>query len=352
MKKGIVMDMNDSFLTLLTPEGEFLHARKQNISYQIGEEIHFFPIESETNSRSLSVKSFLRLKPIGMVSILAAFGIFFGTLIPIYHDNKAYAYMSIDANPSIELGINKNMQVVELTGYNKDGKRVITSLHNWKKQDVSQLTETILNKMKKAGYLHDNQSVIISTVLTDDPGTTVKEQLKENISEIKESAMDKHLDVTIYNSTEKEREEAKKLGMTSGKYHEDHLTSYPVQKENGNKVQEGQGKVDKNAAEPAVTAPPGQIKKQVEIPSKDTNGNENNLNKDNNKDTKVPPGQLKKNSEESGNLNFGQLKKNDESSIKKNPGQLKKITENPQKQSYLHKESSNNKYQSNHKEKH
>ena len=26
MKKGIVMEIDDAFLTLLTPEGEFLHA--------------------------------------------------------------------------------------------------------------------------------------------------------------------------------------------------------------------------------------------------------------------------------------------------------------------------------------
>ena len=44
MKKGIVMEIDDAFLTLLTPEGEFLHARRQNQPYLIGEEIHFFPI--------------------------------------------------------------------------------------------------------------------------------------------------------------------------------------------------------------------------------------------------------------------------------------------------------------------
>jgi hypothetical protein len=42
MKKGIVMEIDESCLTLLTPEGEFLHARRQNQPYAIGEEIHFF----------------------------------------------------------------------------------------------------------------------------------------------------------------------------------------------------------------------------------------------------------------------------------------------------------------------
>jgi hypothetical protein len=42
MKQGIIMEIDDEFLTLMTPEGEFLHARRQNQPYAIGEEIHFF----------------------------------------------------------------------------------------------------------------------------------------------------------------------------------------------------------------------------------------------------------------------------------------------------------------------
>ena len=161
--------------------------------------------------------------------------------------------------------------------------------------------------------------------------------------------MDKNLDVRIYNGTEKEREEAKKLGMTSGKYHEDHLTASPIQKQKGNKEQEEDpGEVGQKAAEPAVTAPPGQLNKPVTNSSNNTNGNADHLNKNDSKDTKVPPGQLKKNSQESVNLNFGQLKKQDEDSINKTLGQKKKKTESPKKQN----KNSYHKPQSNHKEKH
>lgn len=38
------MEIHDGFLTLLTPDGEFLRARKLHNHYQIGQEIDFFPV--------------------------------------------------------------------------------------------------------------------------------------------------------------------------------------------------------------------------------------------------------------------------------------------------------------------
>ena len=39
------MEINKRFLTVLTPEGEFLRARNLKENYQIGQEIDFFPLE-------------------------------------------------------------------------------------------------------------------------------------------------------------------------------------------------------------------------------------------------------------------------------------------------------------------
>ena len=44
--------------------------------------------------------------------------------------------MSIDINPSIELGINKNYEVIQLIPYNDDGKKIINQLEDWKHKDV------------------------------------------------------------------------------------------------------------------------------------------------------------------------------------------------------------------------
>lgn len=49
-------------------------------------------------------------------------------------NEKVYAYMSIDINPSLELGVNENLKVVELTPYNKEGRAIIEEIHGWKKR--------------------------------------------------------------------------------------------------------------------------------------------------------------------------------------------------------------------------
>jgi hypothetical protein len=219
MKKGIIMEIDESFLTLLTPEGEFLHARRQNHPYAIGEEIHFFSIEMVKTSNQLnSLKKIFRLKPV--LGLMAAVVIFLGTFIPMHQNNKAYAYMSIDVNPSIELGVNKKMQVVEMTGFNQEGKKIISRMSDWQKKDVSELAKTILAEIQKEGFLKTDERVIISTVLTKEPEVKVEKKLQENIEEIKETVIKQKVEVTVLKATEKEYQEAHKLGITTGKYHE------------------------------------------------------------------------------------------------------------------------------------
>ncbi|MFL6563253.1 MAG: anti-sigma factor domain-containing protein, partial [Bacillus sp. (in: firmicutes)] len=147
------MEIDEVFLTLLTPEGEFLQARRQKQSYTLGEEIHFFPVGTiKTSFTFKRLKAIFSYKPVWV--FMAALVIFLGSFIPVYQNNKAYAYMSIDVNPSIELGVNKKMKVVEITGFNTEGKKVISHLKNWKKKDVSVLAQTILAEMKKEGFLN------------------------------------------------------------------------------------------------------------------------------------------------------------------------------------------------------
>jgi hypothetical protein len=313
MKKGIVMEMDEAFLTLLTPEGEFLRARKQNELYVIGEEIDFFPIDIHKTQRLFTIKNLLKVKPIWAVSVMAALLILLGSFIPMYQDNKAYAYMSIDVNPSIELGVNKKMQVVELTGFNKEGKKIISSINDWKKKDVSKIAQAILSEIKNEGFLKNNLPVIISTVHTTKPVKQVESKLKENIEEIKTTVTNQKLEVTVYTSTEKEREKAQKLGMTTGKYHENEVNASINEKKQrklNQKQKDRKGNTIKTQQKSVL--PPGQLKKQTENGTTQNHtpvnkGQQNSVN--DGKRTSSLPGQLKKVDEEKYKQNYGQVKK-------------------------------------------
>jgi hypothetical protein len=329
MKTGVVMDMDESLLTVLTPDGEFLHAKKQDRPYTIGEEISFFPLETVARKRFISN---FGLKHV--LTLSAALLITFGSLFPMYQSNQAYAYMSIDVNPSIELALNKKMQVVELTAFNKEGKEIISHLEDWKKQDVTKITETIIAEMGKEGYLNNNKQLIISTVKTEAAEKEIEKQLEANIKEIEATATQQQLELTVVSGTEQDLEKAHQLGLTTGKYQTKSLN-----KGNG-KEKTNVKKESMRESQPGVKVPPGQLKKQEPANAQADNGavattppqagNEQN----NQVGNSIPPGQQKKmEQQQPGKQNKGQLKKQQNKNT--SPGQDKKQSQN---------KNSNNKY--------
>jgi hypothetical protein len=327
MKKGIVLEIDDGLLTLLTPEGEFLRTKRQDRSYTIGEEISFLPMKNAMQ-RKLFIHV-LKMKPVWVAA--AALIITLGSLFPMYQGNHAYAYMSIDVNPSIELGINKKMQVVELTGFNEEGRQIISHLEAWKKQDVSKITESIISEIEKEGYLKDNKQLIISTVQTEKTENQFNKQLEANMKEIKAAVSEQQVELTVVSGTEKDLEKAHELGLTTGKYqtksfHKDNG------KEKSNKNRKSKGD---SPQEDITAAPPGQLKKQdnqslnldsstVETAPQAGNGNANQTGRENNSGNPIPPGQLKKIDGQNAKPGNGQFKKMEEQSTKNNYGQLKK----------------------------
>lgn len=213
------MEINDAYLTLLTPDGEFLRARKQNQHYAIGEEILFFPSAKQERIKSLGfLTRIFSAKPVAAAAI--ALILLFGSYLSFYQNNKAYAYMSIDVNPSIELLLNKKMQVLKVTAFNQDGKKIVAHLGEWKNKDIAVITQQLIKEMKKQGYLKNHHRVVISTVRTEKTEQSAETVLTENIKEIKAEVADDDLQLTVVNGTPEDLKKAHDLGMTTGKYKE------------------------------------------------------------------------------------------------------------------------------------
>ncbi|WP_285879517.1 anti-sigma factor domain-containing protein [Neobacillus mesonae] len=313
------MQIEDSFLTLLTPEGEFLRARRQDGAYMIGEEILFYPIvDNKKNSSFIHrFNQSFRMKPLWIASFLLV--IILGSLFPVYKNDKAYAYMSIDVNPSIELGVNDKMQVIELTGFNEEGKKIISRLSKWKKQDAAELMKSLLAEMKKAGTLKENKHVIFSTVRTKERKNDVEEKLQQDIKEIKETIHSQQLDLTVLSGTKKVLKKAHKQGITAGKYQSN--------KQNIKTTNENPKKENNNT--PQSNTPVDIIKNQSQ--KQDGKIKNYQLEKQNQNDgKKIPPGQSKK-LERNPKVNVGQQKKaiNQERPMKKDQvSSLKKNVKN------------------------
>ncbi|MDF2859534.1 MAG: YkrI [Neobacillus sp.] len=303
------MEMDDSYLTLLTPDGEFCRAHKQDIPYSVGEEIYFFPIMvQQRNKPKGTFIDIFKLKSVWMST--AVLFVFLGSVVPVYQSNRAYAYVSIDVNPSIELGINKDMKVVELTGYNKEGKNIVSQISDWKKRDVSEVTKQILTELKSEGFVKD-EPIIISTVRTEKFAEKAEQKLEQNIKEIKQTVSNQQLEVNMVTTTEAELEKAHELGVTAGKYQEVKMEitekkQNKAKNQNKNKYtdksndeQTNNKNTDKSKDEQSYNEYTDRSKEEQTNNRNNGNANANEkaknqtIPKESNTD-KIPPGQLKK----------------------------------------------------------
>jgi hypothetical protein len=285
MRKGVILEINELYLTLLTPEGEFLRARKLQQDYQVGEEIHFFP-ESETVKRKKFDVSVLTSLKARSIMLAAALMLVMAAILPVYQDGQVYAYMSIDVNPSIELAVNDDLKVLQMKGYNPEGKEIITEIEGWKKKDAALVAEMILDKIEAQGYFNNKNEVVIATVHNTKARKSVDQKLEQKIAEIKKTTTDEDLNLKLMEATNEDREKAVKQGVTTGVYKEKQKSAAPnpaakpVEKE---KKAEPKKEKKEPVQQPVRQEPepeqkkkeaPGQVKKEKPEPPKGNSNSE------------------------------------------------------------------------------
>ena len=349
------MDINEDFLTLLTPDGEFLRACNHHKHYVIGQEIDFFPVSQ--NEKKFSLIDYLqgfRRKSVLAAALLCVF--IFAAIFPFFSEDKVYAYMSIDVNPSIELGVNEKFQVIEIIPYNNEGKLIIASIPKWKKKNIHELTSEIIHEIKVKGYIKNNHEVILATVSENE--LEKNENWKREMAEIKTIVSKEHLEIKVIEGSKEEREKAKEKGLTTGVYKENQQLKVKKSTSQNKEKSEPQETLEIGNKEEKST-PPGHAKK-AESMEQSKQGFEKQENKREFKEKQVPPGQIKKkeniekhrpdNWEQKSNKIENQNNKKEKFENRQNNNNKNKQQEHHQKQKYnnnknqhqQHKENNNN----------
>ncbi|WP_349729572.1 anti-sigma factor domain-containing protein [Peribacillus frigoritolerans] len=248
MKKGVILSVNKRYVTLLTPEGEFLKTKRQERVYEVGEEITFSP----ANQRfTLAFSNFhSSFKKTALLSIASTFLILF-SILPSYFSGHVSAYMTIDVNPSIELELDDDLEVLELTGLNEDGKLVIDHLKDWKGKNIKTVTNRIVETTKQLGYMKGNKQIVVSTTLLE-KNKELDKHLKKEIKEISEQDNVSDTRMKVIQATKSDRKQAREQGISTGRYLE-------------KKLNEDKGKVKVNKRESAPP-PDKKIEEKVVIP--------------------------------------------------------------------------------------
>jgi hypothetical protein len=128
------------------------------------------------------------------------------------------AYLSLDINPSVELGVNALNNVVSATGYNADGKTILDE------QNVINLSvKDAVNKLVKSasdkGFIASDGSTIVSVTSETKNASTAAILEKDAEQGVSDAIKSKGDIAVVYkdNVALSRRDDARKLGITPGK---------------------------------------------------------------------------------------------------------------------------------------
>lgn len=120
------------------------------------------------------------------------------------------AYISIDINPSLELGINRFDRVVSVEYFNSDGQELAEQL-DIRYMNYSDALEELLSEQTVEAYLADG-AVMAVTVAGSDEGKT--SQILENV----ETCTAGHTNISCHSGDIEEMHDAHSEGLSLGKY--------------------------------------------------------------------------------------------------------------------------------------
>lgn len=142
-----------------------------------------------------------------------------GLAITVFPINSAAAYLAVDINPSLELALDADNKVIKAVPLSEDAKVLLKDM-KLERLDAYQALDQIIKKSEAEGYISaDKENVVLLTI------TPVKEHYRQlDTSKAKQMVIDKMNEigaagsVGVQNSTEKERENARKEGISVNSY--------------------------------------------------------------------------------------------------------------------------------------
>lgn len=301
MQKGLCIELNDENSVFIGQNGEFVHGKPARET-AVGEESYFYPKQAAATMKRKSGKPFLA----PVLAMLAVAVLFLSVLLP---EQEAFAYVQVQVNPGVELGIDETYEVVSIRELNSDGRALIEELGEWEHHSLDEVLEEVVALSMKAS----TEEIVITTV-ADDVDQIADEEVVESVMAISAKVVAGNVAVRL-------KEASKKQWRTSIE------KSVPV----GQLISDSKKIMNSQLDEQAIT---DSEEKPAKVSDKQNNSNkaeEKHLKTENEtpetpevNEKAVPPGQEKRQATpavENGNLNPpGQEKRSEV------PGQNKKDT--------------------------
>jgi len=208
MNKGMIMEVKKSYAIALNDEG-IMDKISFKKDMEVGQKIFYFEddIVKATKSKVHRHNNFIK----AFGSIAALFLLVF-TFFNTMKYEQAYAIVSLDINPSIQMEVDSNKKVLKVEGVNDDGKAM--DFADIKGLDIDEGIQQIKGKLVEKKYLDTNNEVLVGVAFTNNEDNSIyEESLKEAIRSTFNTE-----DITYVKADKNEVEEAKTEGISLGRY--------------------------------------------------------------------------------------------------------------------------------------
>lgn len=203
--KGIVMEITGDTAILMTGSGEFVKVKKPSSNISAGDEIIAKTINTGINLKYAAAAAIIMLM-----------------LIPFIYLQQAMAtvaYVNVDINPSLEMGINKYNKVSDVKPFNDDAKKITESL-SLKGMEIDAALSKVIETAADMGYMDDNKDNTIEIALINLSPGNVNVNEETLIKCAKSAAEQLNIDtkIKVNSAGSKEHKEASKKNISTNKY--------------------------------------------------------------------------------------------------------------------------------------
>jgi hypothetical protein len=291
MNKGMIMEVKKSYAITLNDNG-IMEKIKFKPNMAVGQKIFYFEDDVVTATASKVHRHNSFIKTFGSIAALFLLVFtFFNTMKP----EQAYAVVSLDINPSIQIEADSKQRIIKVYGMNDDGKNIDFS--DVKNISLDEGMQKIKEKLVEKNYLEANKEVLVVAFIKNGDSSGYEESLQAAIR----STFDTE-DITYVKADKKEVEEAKTEGISLGRYKaketatvddatKDKMSKAPVKeitaliKDKENVIQWEAKDEQKPAQVPAAETKPAEVK--PDKPAADSNAS-TSVGKDNKPAINVP----------------------------------------------------------------
>ncbi|MFJ7825503.1 anti-sigma factor domain-containing protein [Psychrobacillus sp. NPDC096623] len=289
--KGIVCEKKESYSVFLTEDGEFLRGTPLNRAVQIGEEVEFYLIANVTAPK--------RMKPIFIApALIAAMLLIILVSSWFPQTTPAYAYINVEGDSKIEIGIDEDGKVISL--HSTEG-----SLKDWEGQSL----DLVLTKaVDQVGA--EEKKLAVTTVYEKEDKPKLNKQIEKAVQKVQKGKPSSEK-----NSVEPKPKNPKSEAIPPGQIKKEEKVQKP-NKEQKNTQKQFDNKESKNEPKSKKDTPvkdnEPKVKKEQQPKENKPSNNSNNI-----------PGQEKKKGQEKSN-NGNNPNKNNDSNNKDNPNKENK----------------------------